>query len=126
MTANQKKTSLTSMEAKLRPVRPVHLHNEKGPTVSTISVSSPALLPKDLNDVTKDAIARAVDRGWMLLERHHSSACLTDAAGSCRGFRVNPEKASPPATVALLGARRSSVEVTLALCCAFVFAIDIL
>ena len=31
MTANQKKTSLTSMEAKLRPVRPVHPHNEKGP-----------------------------------------------------------------------------------------------
>ena len=31
MTADQKKTSLTSIEAKLRPVRQVHSHNEKGP-----------------------------------------------------------------------------------------------
>ena len=36
-------------------------------------------LPKDLNDVTKDAIAHAVDRGWILLEGHHNSVCLTDA-----------------------------------------------
>jgi hypothetical protein len=31
MTANQKKTSLTSMEAKLRPVRPVHPQQRKRP-----------------------------------------------------------------------------------------------
>jgi hypothetical protein len=36
-------------------------------------------LPKDQNDATKDAVARAVDRGWMLLEDHHNSVCLTDA-----------------------------------------------
>jgi hypothetical protein len=36
-------------------------------------------LPKDMNEPTKDAIARAVDRGWILLEGHHNSVCLTDA-----------------------------------------------
>jgi hypothetical protein len=35
-------------------------------------------LPTNLNDVTKGAIAHAVDRGWMLLEGSHS-VCLTDA-----------------------------------------------
>ena len=30
------------------------------------------LLPTNLNDVTKEAIAVAVDRGWMLLEGHHN------------------------------------------------------
>lgn len=34
-------------------------------------------LPKNLNDVTKGAIAHAVDRGWMLLDGSHS-VCLTD------------------------------------------------
>jgi hypothetical protein len=36
-------------------------------------------LRKDLNDPTRAAIDRAVDRGWMLLEGHHNSVCLTDA-----------------------------------------------
>ena len=35
-------------------------------------------LPPNLNDVTKDAIAHAVDRGWMLLEGNHS-VYLTEA-----------------------------------------------
>jgi hypothetical protein len=35
-------------------------------------------LPETLGDVTKDAIAHAVDRGRMLLEGNHS-ICLTDA-----------------------------------------------
>jgi hypothetical protein len=34
-------------------------------------------LPANLNDVTKDAIDRAVDRGWLLLLGSHS-VCLTD------------------------------------------------
>lgn len=33
-------------------------------------------LPNELNDVTKEAIAFAVDRGWMVLEGR--SICLTD------------------------------------------------
>ena len=36
-------------------------------------------LPQDLNDVAGDAIACAVDHGWMLLEGHHNSVRLTDA-----------------------------------------------
>jgi hypothetical protein len=36
------------------------------------------VLPTNLNDVTKEAIAVAVDRGWML--DRGDSVCLTDAA----------------------------------------------
>jgi hypothetical protein len=35
------------------------------------------VLPTDLNDMTKEAIALAVDRGWMLYQG--DSVCLTDA-----------------------------------------------
>ena len=35
------------------------------------------VLPTNLNDVTKEAIAVAVDRGWML--DRGDSVCLTDA-----------------------------------------------
>jgi hypothetical protein len=35
------------------------------------------LLPTNLNDVTKEAIAVAVDRGWMI--DRGDSVCLTDA-----------------------------------------------
>ena len=35
------------------------------------------VLPTQLNDVTKEAIAVAVDRGWML--DRGDSVCLTDA-----------------------------------------------
>jgi hypothetical protein len=35
------------------------------------------VLPTKLNDLTKEAIAVAVDRGWML--DRGDSACLTDA-----------------------------------------------
>jgi hypothetical protein len=35
------------------------------------------LLPTNLNDMTKEAIAVAVDRGWML--DRGDSVCLTDA-----------------------------------------------
>jgi hypothetical protein len=35
-------------------------------------------LPRNLNNLTKDAIDRAVDLGWILLEGHHNSVCLTD------------------------------------------------
>lgn len=35
------------------------------------------MLPTKLNDVTKEAIAVAVDRGWML--DRGDSVCLTDA-----------------------------------------------
>jgi len=35
-------------------------------------------LPENLSDVTKDAIAHAVDRGWMLLEGSHR-VYLTEA-----------------------------------------------
>ena len=36
------------------------------------------LLPANLNDVTNEALAVAVERGWMLMDRGHS-VCLTDA-----------------------------------------------
>ena len=36
------------------------------------------LLPTNLNDVTNEALAVAVERGWMLMDRGHS-VCLTDA-----------------------------------------------
>ena len=35
------------------------------------------VLPADLNDITKQAIAAAVSRGWML--ERGDSVCLTDA-----------------------------------------------
>jgi hypothetical protein len=35
------------------------------------------LLPAKLNDVTIEALAVAVERGWMLMDRDHS-VCLTD------------------------------------------------
>ena len=35
------------------------------------------VLPANLNDLTKEAIAVAVDRGWMLVR--FDSVCLTDA-----------------------------------------------
>lgn len=35
------------------------------------------VLPTDLNAVTKDAVAFAVDRGWMLVSG--DSICLTDS-----------------------------------------------
>ena len=35
-------------------------------------------LPNDLNDAMREAIERAVDRGWILLAGSHS-VCLTDA-----------------------------------------------
>lgn len=36
-------------------------------------------LPKNINQPTQNAVDWAVDRGWMLLEGHHGSVCLTDA-----------------------------------------------
>jgi hypothetical protein len=38
------------------------------------------LLPANLNDVTNEALAVAVERGWMLMDRGHS-VCLTDVGG---------------------------------------------
>ena len=35
-------------------------------------------LPKELNETTRKAIDCAVDRGWILLEGHYNSVCLTD------------------------------------------------
>ena len=35
-------------------------------------------LPKDLNDVAREALECAVDNGWLLLLDYHS-ICLTDA-----------------------------------------------
>jgi len=35
-------------------------------------------LPRDLNDVTRQALEFAVDRGWLLMMDGHS-VCLTDA-----------------------------------------------
>ena len=48
-------------------------------------------LPKDLNDVARDAIARAVDRGWMLVEGHHNSVCRTDAGRELVEGSAKPE-----------------------------------
>jgi hypothetical protein len=36
------------------------------------------LLPTELNDVTKDAITLAVERGWMRLDAGSHRVCLTD------------------------------------------------
>jgi len=48
-------------------------------------------LPRNLNDRTKDAIDRAVDLGWILLEGHHNSVCLTDAGRELVERTTKPE-----------------------------------
>ena len=42
------------------------------------------MLPANLNDLTKEAVAVAVDRGWML--DRGDSVCLTEAGQDLAGF----------------------------------------
>ena len=53
-------------------------------------------LPKGLNELTKEAVDRAVDRGWLLMEGSHNSVCLTDSGRELVEMPPSPGPDLPP------------------------------